>query len=204
MLEYLDLGRFASIGTIVIIDIVLSGDNAIVIGMAVAGLPEPMRRKAIVMGIAAATLLRVIFALITVQLLSITGLTFIGGLLLLWVCWRMWQEIRRPHLSAPAAAGGHPSAPSLRQALTLIVIADVSMSLDNVLAVAGAARGEVPILIFGLALSIALMAVAATFIAKLMQRHPWIAYVGLVVLLGVAVDMTWRGGGEVIARIGAL
>jgi YjbE family integral membrane protein len=193
------------VGSIIIIDIVLSGDNAIVIGMAVAGLPDHLRKKAIVIGIAAATVLRILFAAITLELLQIIGLTLAGGVLLLWVCWRMWRELREARAeSLNDAAGGEPicrkQATTLRQALILIVVADVSMSLDNVLAVAGAAEDDEGVLIFGLLLSIALMAVAASYIARLLQHHHWIAYLGLGVIFYVALDMIWRGGFEVIAE----
>ena len=214
MLEFLDAGRLASIGSIIVIDIVLSGDNAIVIGMAVAGLPDHLRKKAIVIGIAAATILRIAFALVTFQLLLIIGLTLAGGLLLLWVCWRMWREIRESaaerDLERIAAASGEDPAASrrpvrtLRQALLLIVVADVSMSLDNVLAVAGVAREDPTILLFGLVLSIALMALAATYIAKLLSRHHWIAYIGLGVVFFVAIDMIWRGSEEVMHASGMI
>jgi len=212
VLEYFDLGRLASIGSIIVIDIVLSGDNAIVIGMAVAGLPPHLRKKAITIGIAAATVLRIAFALVTFQLLLIIGLTLAGGLLLLWVCWRMWREIREAaaerHRSASAELlddqGGRPrkQVRSFKQALILIIVADVSMSLDNVLAVAGAAREDPYILFFGLVLSIALMAVAATYIARLLTRHHWIAYIGLGVVFFVALDMIWRGSAEVMSAAG--
>jgi YjbE family integral membrane protein len=214
VLEFFDLGRLASIGSIIVIDIVLSGDNAIVIGMAVAGLPEHLRKKAIVIGIAAATILRIAFALVTFQLLLIIGLTLAGGLLLLWVCWRMWREIRESaaerDLERLALANGDEAGAvrkpvrTLRQALILIVVADVSMSLDNVLAVAGAAREDPTILLFGLVLSIALMALAATYIAKLLNRHHWIAYVGLGVVFFVAIDMIWRGSEEVMHASGVM
>ena len=214
MLEFLDAGRLASIGSIIVIYIVLSGDNAIVIGMAVAGLPDHLRKKAIVIGIAAATVLRIAFALVTFQLLLIIGLTLAGVLLLLWVCWRMWREIRESaaerDLERIAAASGEDPAASrrpvrtLRQALLLIIVADVSMSLDNVLAVAGAAREDPTILLFGLVLSIALMALAATYIAKLLSRHHWIAYIGLGVVFFVAIDMIWRGSEEVMHASGVI
>ncbi|MFQ5959692.1 MAG: YjbE family putative metal transport protein [Alphaproteobacteria bacterium] len=189
----------------------MSGDNAIIIGMAAAGLPPELRRRAISAGIAAATVLRVMFATVTFHLLAIIGLTLAGGLLLLWVCWRMWRDIRGGQMSRPTvAASEHPSAApaanasetpkkakTLRQALIAIVVADVSMSLDNVLAVAGAARDHLWVLIFGLTLSIALMAVASNYIAKLLERHHWIAYIGLVIVAYVALDMIHRGLVEV-------
>ncbi len=205
--DFFDPATLAAVGSIIIIDIVLSGDNAIVIGMAVSGLPDRLRKRAIVMGIAAATVLRIGFATITLELLQIIGLTLAGGILLLWVCWKMWREIRDTRLEQHRQEGGfvdHPPRPvtTLRQALILIIVADVSMSLDNVLAVAGAANDNEHILIFGLVLSIALMAVAANYIAKLLQRHHWIAYVGLGVIFYVSLDMIWRGSSEVMAATG--
>jgi YjbE family integral membrane protein len=190
--------------SIVAIDIVMSGDNAIIIGMAAAGLPGHLRRRAIVIGIMAATVLRIAFAAVTVQLLQIVGLTLAGGLLLLWVCWKMWRELRSGgHEPAPDAANARPAGTrSFRQALTMIVMADVSMSLDNVLAVAGAARDHVGILVFGLVLSIALMGVAANYVARLLARHHWIAYVGLLIVAYVAGQMIWDGSHEVAIAAG--
>jgi YjbE family integral membrane protein len=187
---------------VVMIDLVLAGDNAIVIGLAAAGLPKDQRNKAILVGILAATILRIGFASITVQLLQIIGLLLAGGILLLWVCWKMWRELRTSpahHKNAEEALDGTTCGPrkTLGQAVWQIMIADVSMSLDNVLAVAGAAREHPLILIFGLGLSIALMGFAANFIASLLQKHRWIAYVGLVIILYVAVDMCYRGALEI-------
>jgi YjbE family integral membrane protein len=185
---------------VVMIDLVLAGDNAIVIGLAAAGLPKDQRNKAILVGVFAATILRIGFASITVQLLQIIGLLLAGGILLLWVCWKMWRELRTAPAHHPEIEGapdcedinGKPRK-TLSQAIWQITIADVSMSLDNVLAVAGAAREHPFILIFGLGLSIALMGLAASFIARLLQRHRWIAYLGLVIILYVAFDMCYRG-----------
>ncbi len=196
---------------VILIDLVLAGDNAIVIGLAASGLPQEQRTKAIMVGIAAATLLRIFFASITVWLLAIVGLLLAGGILLLWVCWKMWRELRTTAAETHAAhealagqdlnadgtiAGGAPRK-TFRQAAIQIVIADVSMSLDNVLAVAGAAREHPVVLVFGLALSIALMGLAASFIARLLQRHRWIAYVGLAIIFYVALRMIWEGGWEI-------
>lgn len=193
------------------IDLVLAGDNAIVIGLAAAGLPKEMRARAILVGIIAATVLRIIFAAFTVQLLALTGLLLAGGVLLLWVCWKMWRELRDGHadedIGAEAVtgedinadgmvAGGAPTK-TFRQAAMQIVVADVSMSLDNVLAVAGAAKDHPVVLVIGLALSIALMGLAASFIARLLSRHRWIAYVGLAIILYVALKMMWEGWHEV-------
>ncbi|WP_119461396.1 YjbE family putative metal transport protein [Rhodospirillaceae bacterium SYSU D60014] len=195
---------------VIMVDLVLAGDNAIVVGMVAAGLPPAMRARVIMIGIVAATLMRVTFALITAQLLQIIGLLLAGGLLLLWVCWKLWREIQSQRkeraavanldADGTAEAGGNVKAPpkSFRQAVVQIVIADVSMSLDNVLAVAGAAREHTWVLIVGLALSVAFMAVAATFIARLLQRHHWIAYIGLAVILYIAASMIWDGTIEVM------
>jgi len=185
---------------VILIDLVLAGDNAIVIGLAAAGLPKEQRNKAIVIGVIAATVLRIVFAGLTTQLLAIVGLLLAGGILLLWVCWKMWRELRAGHEEhAVAAEGNAEGAPTktLAQATWQIIVADVSMSLDNVLAVAGAAREHPYVLVFGLALSIALMGLAASFIAKLLQKHRWIAYVGLAVILYVAGEMIYRGALEV-------
>ena len=207
MLEFITSQHLNALFQVIMIDLVLAGDNAIVIGLAAAGLPEGQRKKAILIGIVAATVLRIGFASVTVQLLQIIGLLLAGGVLLLWVCWKMWRELQTSHhqpklqsLSAAStadasAAGGHQK--TLGQAVWQITIADVSMSLDNVLAVAGAAREHPMILIFGLALSIALMGFAATFIARLLEKHRWIAYVGLAIILYVAFDMCYRGVLEV-------
>ena len=193
---------------VVMIDLVLAGDNAIVIGLAAAGLPRDQRNRAILIGIVAATVLRIGFAAVTTQLLQIVGLLLAGGILLLWVCWKMWRELRTSHSDEEAAedalegidddrsARAGASRKTFAQAAWQIVIADVSMSLDNVLAVAGAAREHPTVLIFGLILSIALMGVAASFIARLLQRHRWIAYLGLAVILYVALEMVYRGAVE--------
>ncbi|MBO6716882.1 MAG: TerC family protein [Rhizobiaceae bacterium] len=209
---------FAALIQVIMIDLVLAGDNAVVIGLAAAGLPAHQRAKAILVGIIAATVLRIGFASITVQLLEIIGLLLVGGLLLLWVCWKMWRELRTSHAESHAAhealagedlnadgsiAGGAP-VKSFRQAAIQIIIADVSMSLDNVLAVAGAARDHPTVLIFGLVLSVALMGIAASWIARLLERHRWIAYVGLVIILYVALDMIYRGTLEIYPEIASL
>ena len=203
MLEFLNPGVLNALLQVVLIDLVLAGDNAIVIGLAAAGLPQAQRGKAILIGIVAATMLRILFAGLATQILQIVGLLLAGGILLLWVCWKMWRELRASPAApmeakeaAGAAAGtnveGKPRK-TLVQATWQIIVADVSMSLDNVLAVAGAAREHPMVMIFGLALSIAMMGVAASFIAHLLQNHRWIAYVGLAVILYVAVEMIFRG-----------
>ena len=210
---------FAALLQVIAIDLVLAGDNAIVIGLAAAGLPREQRNRAILVGIGAATVLRIAFALITTTLLAITGLLLAGGILLLWVCWKMWRELRAGHEMEEAAAeealagadlnadgtiaAGVPRK-TFAQAATQIVVADVSMSLDNVLAVAGAAHDHPTVLIIGLALSIALMGLASTFIARLIGRYRWIAYVGLLIILYVALEMIWEGWHEVGTEIGLM
>ena len=184
---------------VILVDLMLAADNAIVIGLAAASVPAALRPRVIMLGIAAAAVLRILFALVTVQLLQIVGLLLAGGLLLLWVCWKLWRELRNRNESSESAdAESVAPAKSLRQAVIQIIIADVSMSLDNVLAVAGIARHEPVILVFGLALSVALMAFGATLIARLLERYAWIAYIGLVVILQVALVMIWEGSRELI------
>ncbi|MBY0361437.1 MAG: TerC family protein, partial [Phreatobacter sp.] len=193
---------------VVMIDLVLAGDNAVVIGLAAAGLPAEQRARAILIGIIAATLLRIGFAGVTTQLLQIIGLLLAGGVLLLWVCWKMWRELRDHNheqendarealdgvdINADGTIAARAPRKTFGQAAWQIVVADVSMSLDNVLAVAGAARDHPYVMIFGLALSIALMGLAASFIARLLQKHRWIAYVGLAIILYVALEMVYRG-----------
>ena len=193
------------------IDLVLAGDNAIVIGLAAAGLPKEQRNKAILVGIIAATIMRIGFALVTTQLLAIVGLLLAGGILLLWVCWKMWRELRNgshsenmgeesltdQDLNADGTVAGGAARKTFLQAAWQIIIADVSMSLDNVLAVAGAAHDHPTVLVIGLILSIAMMGLAATFIARLLNKHRWIAYLGLAIIVYVALKMMWDGGQEV-------
>jgi YjbE family integral membrane protein len=187
----------AAFAQVIVIDLVLAGDNAVVIGLAAAGLPKHQRGRAILVGILAATALRIAFAFVAIELLAIVGLLFAGGILLLWVCWKMWRELRGSDgAEADAALSGgecHVPQKTFAQAAWQIVAADVSMSLDNVLAVAGAARDHPTALVFGLGLSIVLMGVAASLIARLLNKHRWIAYVGLAIILYVAGDMIWRG-----------
>ena len=203
-----------ALGQVIMIDLVLAGDNAVVIGLAAAGLPKDQRNKAILVGIIAATVLRIGFASVTTQLLQILGLLLVGGILLLWVCWKMWRELRDSHgqdegveavtgddINADGTIAGKAPRKSFKQAAWQIVIADVSMSLDNVLAVAGAARDHPNVLVFGLILSIALMGIAATFIARLLQKHRWIAYVGLAIILYVALEMIYRGTLEIWPQV---
>lgn len=196
-----DLSTFA---TVVAIDLVLAGDNALVVGLAASGLPTEQRRRVIMIGIMLAMVMRIAFAAVAVQLLAIIGLLFAGGLLLLWVAWKMWRELRHG-LQDPEAVAQEHSVGARHQpvkkastAIWQIAIADVSMSLDNVLAVAGAARDHMGILIFGLVLSIALMGVAANYIAKLLVRYHWLSYVGLVIIAAVAFSMMYEGGMEII------
>jgi len=188
---------------ILMIDIVLAGDNAIVVGALAAGLPHEQRRKVIIIGVAAALVLRIAFALVTTQLLQIVGLILAGGLLLLWVAWKMWRELRHAGQSegSPEVMGDEQSglrpAGSFASAAWGVALADVSMSLDNVLAVAGAAKDHPHILVFGLILSVILMGVAANFIARYIERYRWIAYLGLAVIVWVAAKMIWEGWHDV-------
>ena len=180
---------------VIMIDLVLAGDNAVVIGLAASGLAPERRSRVILVGIVAATVLRVLFAVFVVQLMQIIGLLLAGGILLLWVCWKMWHELRgRCRSEADLAQAPRKT---FLQAAGQIMLADVSMSLDNVLAVAGAARDHLIALVFGLALSIVLMGVAASVIARLLDRQRWIGYVGLAIIFYVACDMVWRGAHEV-------
>jgi YjbE family integral membrane protein len=198
---------------VVLVDLVLAGDNAIVVGIVVAGLPAAQRWRVMVLGIAAATLLRIVFAAFTVTLLQIIGLLLAGGLLLLWVCWKLWRELRAGKLAAAHADAAHPELATalgarraepktMRQAAMQIIAADVSMSLDNVLAVAGVARDHAWVLVVGLVLSVAFMGLAAAVIARLLNRHHWIAYVGLAVILYVSLRMIWDGAFEVARAAG--
>ena len=189
---------------IIVIDVVLAGDNAIVVGMAAARVAPELRAKVIFWGILGAVILRIAFAAVTVQLLAIVGLTLAGGILLLWVCWKMYRELRHAsHHPAPAGAAisgsdaGVAKPLNFWSAILQIVVADVSMSLDNVLAVAGAAKGHTGVLVIGLAIAVVLMAVAASFIAKVLVRFPWVTWLGLVIVLYVALEMMWRGSLEV-------
>jgi YjbE family integral membrane protein len=196
-----------ALGQVIMIDLVLAGDNAIVVGLAAASVAPEQRKKVIFWGIGAAVILRILFALVTVQLLAIIGLTLAGGILLLWVCWKFWRELR--HQEAERRAGLDPHnvatparATTIRAAIVQIAAADVSMSLDNVLAVAGAARENQVVLVIGLLLSVVLMGVAANVISRLLQKYRWLAYVGLLIILYVACDMVWRGWSEVAPHLG--
>ena len=201
----------AALAQVLMIDLVLAGDNAIVIGLAAAGLPAEQRNRVIVVGILAATVLRILFASVTVQLLQIVGLLLAGGILLLWVCWKMWRELRVSHaehhaaqeaiadsdLNADGTVARGARRKTFREAATQIVVADVSMSLDNVLAVAGAARDHPWVLAFGLVMSIALMGLAASLVARLLQKYRWIAYIGFAIILYIAMRMIVDGWIEV-------
>lgn len=213
----ISVAELSALAQVIFVDLVLAGDNAIVVGMVAAGLPAGDRRRVIIIGIVAATVMRILFAVVTIQLMKIVGLILAGGLLLLWVCWKLWREIedrRKESAAARAVAeaaiidgGEAPSEmppPSretprkrLRQATVQIVIADLSMSLDNVLAVAGIAREHTWVLITGLVFSVAFMGLAAAYIARLLERHHWIAYIGLVVIFYVAIEMIAAGTQDV-------
>ena len=210
----ISVAELSALLQVVIVDLVLAGDNAIVVGMAAAGLPAKDRTRVIVIGIAAATLMRIAFAAVTVQLLQIVGLLLAGGLLLLWVAWKLWRDLRARRSTsrhathgppdsraggADAAAGEQERPKAIRSAIIQIVVADVSMSLDNVLAVAGIARDHTWVLVVGLALSVAFMGLAATWIARQIEHRPWIAYVGLVVICYVSVAMIVEGAQEIVA-----
>ena len=201
-----------TLGSVVVIDLVLAGDNAIVVGMAACGLSAADRRRVLFWGIMVALICRIAFALVAVQLLAIIGLLLAGGLLLLWVAWKMWRELRATEL-ATALAGDcvgseAPAAPlpvkTVGMAIVQVAIADVSMSLDNVLAVAGTARHNMWLLAFGLVLSVVLMGVAATLVARMMTRYAWLSYIGLAIVAIVALSMIYDGGGEVLTALAAL
>ena len=185
--------QLSALFQVVIVDLVLAGDNAIVIGMVAATVPADQRRRVIMIGIVVAALMRIAFALITVQLLDIIGLLLVGGLLLLWVSWKLWQQLAQQRKETANASIGHKSPSSTKMAIWHIIFADLSMSLDNVLAVAGIARDHTVILIFGLILSIVLMAAGATIVARALERYRWIGYIGLAVILYVALSMIWGG-----------
>ena len=197
---------FTALLQVVAIDVALAGDNAIVVGMAAAGLAAAQRKRAILIGILAAAGLRIVFASFTLQLLQIVGLMLAGGLLLLWVAWKLWRELscqadeeRGEAALEEQGDNGGADGKSFGQAVWQIVVADVSMSLDNVLAVAGASRDHEWVLVVGLALSVALMGLAASFVARLLHRFRWIAYAGLLIILYVALRMIWDGAHEVMA-----
>ena len=195
----IDLSASFAFLQVILIDVSLSGDNAIIIGMAAAGLPPAQRRNGIAIGIGAAIALRVIFAVLIVYLLDVPGLVLVGGLMLAWVCWKMWSELRAgQHVATHDAA---PPTKTLWQAVVQITIADVSMSLDNVLAVAGAARDHLYVMIAGLVISIACMAVAANLVVGLLKRWPYLSYAGLALIVYISARMTVEGGAAVLATL---
>ncbi len=212
-MEMIPLAEVSAFVQVVFVDLVLAGDNAIVVAMAVVGLPREQRARVLIIGIAAATLMRVLFALMTVRLLDVLGLSLAGGVLLLWVSWKFWRELKEQREEDQAAEDiddivhgvplGHPDAPTktMRQAVIQVVIADVSMSLDNVLAVAGIAHDYEWVLVSGLVLSVAFMGLAAAFIARLLARYHWIGFLGLAVIFYVSLRMIWEGGRQIISTI---
>ena len=211
MLPEFDLSALSALVQVILIDLVLAGDNAVAVALAAAGLPLHQRRRVIVTGIALAAVLRVLFALVTVQLLKVPGLLLVGGVLLLWIAWKLAVEIRQQHAAEPAGreaeANGDERArtpgKTVRQAMTQILIADFSMSLDNVLGVAAVAREHPVVLVIGLALSVAFMGFAASIIARLLDRHRWIAWAGVVLIFWVGVLMVYEGGTEVLEMVHA-
>ncbi len=212
MFPAIDPGALGALAQVILIDLVLAGDNAVAVALAAAGLPAHQRRRVIVSGIALAAVLRVLFALLTVQLLKLPGLLLAGGVLLLWIAWNLTVEIRRQH--PPEVAGRketgqaermrrRPPGKTVRQAMTQILIADFSMSLDNVLGVAAVAREHPFVLVIGLALSVAFMGFAASIIARLLERHRWIAWAGVVLIFWVGIVMVYEGGQEVLQIVRA-
>lgn len=211
-------GALSAFFQVVMIDLALAGDNAVAVGLSASGLPPKQRKKAIVLGLAAAVVMLIGFALITTQLLKLVGLLLAGGFLLLWVCWKMYRELREQGreesqegeqalqdatgIEMGATPKSQAKAKTMGQALVQILIADLTMSLDNVLAVAGAAREHPTVLIVGLLLSITLMGVAATWIAKLLHRFRWIGYVGLAIVFYVSLHMVWEGSRTVLIDLG--
>jgi len=196
-MQLFTIDAVASLFQVIVIDIVLAGDNAVVVALAAAGLPPEKRTKAIVIGTAFAALLRIAFASVASYLLAIVGPLLAGGLLLLWVCWKMWRELKHSDDSASSIQPSNGEK-TLKQAALQIVLADVSMSLDNVLAVAGAARGHPIVLVSGLAISIGLVGVAANYLARILSRFRWISYGGLAVIVLVAINMIYHGMLEVM------
>jgi YjbE family integral membrane protein len=195
-------GAMQALGTVIMIDLVLAGDNAIVIGALAAGLPADERKKVIALGMVAALVMRIAFALVVTQLLDIVGIRLAGGLLLLWVCWKMYRELRPSKTPLVLEDGSlaesvPPPAKSFWSAAWAVALADLSMSLDNVLAVAGASKHHTEIMIIGLVLSVALMGVAANYIARLIERYHWFAWIGLALIFYVAMDMIINGGRDV-------
>jgi YjbE family integral membrane protein len=201
VLDQSAVGAFLALAQVLFVNVVLSGDNAVVVGMAVMGLPAAQRSRALWVGIAAATVLRLAFAAVATQLLQLLGLVLAGGILLLWVAWKLWRDVVATAGTRERQAERDAGTNRFRQALARIIFADVSMSLDNILAVAGAALGHPMILILGLALSVLLMGAAAALVAKLLERFRVLAYVGLLVVVYVALHMIWTGANEVAAAM---
>jgi YjbE family integral membrane protein len=200
MIESVLLSQLAALAQVMVIDLVLAGDNAVVIGMAVAGLAPAQQRRAVLIGVGFAVVLRVAMAFMALRLLAIVGLTLAGGLLLLWVCWKMYRELRRR--PKQGADGAPASVKTPLQAAIQIALADISMSLDNVLAVAGAAHDHPYVLALGLLLSVALMGVAASLIATQLEKRRWIAWIGLAVVLFVSLRMIFDGAHKVLEHFG--
>jgi len=199
-----DSAQLVALFQVIAIDIVLAGDNAVVVGMAAARVDPRLRAKVIFWGVGGAVVLRIMFALVATQLLAIVGLLLAGGILLLWVCWKMYRDIKAAsHAMEPAYAGGVPGGAedakniTFSAALIQIVIADASMSLDNVLAVAGAAKGDMTVLVIGLVVAVAFMGFMSHYIARLLGKYAWISWIGLAIILYVAVDMIWAGSHQV-------
>ena len=195
MFDFFNESWLLALGQVLMIDVILAGDNAVVIGLAATRVPAEMRKKVILWGLVAAVILRIALSLVAVQLLAIIGLLLAGGILLLWVCWRMWRDLA-DHGKSEIAPNIQTGA-SVKKAILQILVADVSMSLDNVLAVAGAARHHVDVLVIGLLLSIGLMGAMATYIAKVLEKYRWISYIGLAIVVYVALKMIYDGGMEV-------
>lgn len=206
MIGWFEQNAFALLN-VILIDVVLAGDNAIIVGMAASRVAPELRAKVIFWGIAGAVVLRILFAAAASQLLQIVGLTLAGGFLLLWVCWKMYRQLRDGHTDPDEVAAKVNSSEPVKQpvgfgqAILQIMVADLSMSLDNVLAVAGAAKGEPLVLVLGLGVAVALMAVASHYIAKLLVNYPWVTWIGLFIIVYVALDMIYLGSHEVTCRV---
>jgi len=194
--------QLIALAQVILIDIVLAGDNAVVVGMAAARVEASQRARVIFWGVGGAVVLRILFALVATQLLAVVGLLLAGGILLLWVCWKMYRDIKAAAHVEPAYAGVPGGAAEAKTitfsaALVQIVIADASMSLDNVLAVAGAAKGDMVVLVIGLAVAVAFMGFMSHYIARLLTRHLWISWIGLAIILYVALEMIWSGSHQI-------
>ncbi len=201
----MDYSQLVALAQVILIDIVLAGDNAVVVGMAAARVDPRLRAKVIFWGVGGAVVLRIAFAVVATQLLAIVGLLLAGGILLLWVCWKMYRDIKAAsHAMEPGFAGGpggsigaDPKTITFSTALVQIVIADASMSLDNVLAVAGAAKGDTVVLVIGLTVAVAFMGLLSHYIARLLTQHAWISWIGLAIIFYVAIDMIWSGSHQI-------